>query len=310
MSRFIGIGAAKVTPMVGWVGEAKTNSHRLTRLLCAMLALALISAGCSKNPVTGKSELILISRGQEISMGQEAAPEFEKEFGGKVPNQKLQDYVQMVGGSVAQHSDRQMPYEFTLVASNVPNAFALPGGNIFITAGLMRRMTNERQLAAVLAHETGHVAARHNVKGMQRQMGVAVLAELAAAIVGQEKGRAAKAATQVVTSVVTLKYSRDDEYQADQVGLRYMTEAKYNPWGMIELLTVLYNLSESEPGSLGEMFQTHPITSKRIEQAQEIIQGDDRYRRFSADARDPQKARFMRMHKLLIQAVPAGALND
>ena len=148
-------------------------------LLVAVSLSAMLSAGCSTNPVTGQRELIFISPEQEIAMGNQAAPQFESEFGGKVPNAELQAYVQSVGGRVAQLSDRQMPYEFTLVSSQVPNAFALPGGKMFITAGLMGRMTNERQLAAVLGHEVGHVAARHNVKGMQRQIGASVLVQIA-----------------------------------------------------------------------------------------------------------------------------------
>ena len=283
------------------------HRKKAIRIVGALLCLAVFAAGCSTNPVTGKRELVFISRDQEIQMGAEAAPEFEEQFGGKVPNQKLQDYVQMVGQKVAQHSHRDMPYEFVLVSSDVPNAFALPGGKIFITAGLMRRMTNERQLAAVLGHETGHVAAMHNVKGMQRQMGAAVLAELAAAVMGGDKGEAVKAGVKIAGSMANLRYSRDDEYQADDVGLGYMTEAGYNPWGMVELLTVLYNLNESEPGTLGEMFQTHPITSKRIERVREAIQSNDDYRGYSADAKDPNRARFARMRAMLVETVASPA---
>ncbi|KPK79218.1 MAG: hypothetical protein AMJ81_13615 [Phycisphaerae bacterium SM23_33] len=101
-----------------------------------------------------------ISTEQEIALGREAAPEFEKEFEGKVPNETLQAYVREVGAKVAQASERKdVPHEYALLASDVPNAFALPGGKVYVTAGLMRRMTNERQLAAVLGHETGHCSA-------------------------------------------------------------------------------------------------------------------------------------------------------
>jgi len=273
----------------------------------ALLCLVVFAAGCSTNPVTGKRELVLISRDQEIQMGTEAAPEFEKEFGGKVQNQKLQDYVQMIGRKIAQYSHRDMPYEFTLVSSDVPNAFALPGGRVFITAGLMRRLTNERQLAAVLGHEIGHVATRHNVKGMQRQMGAAVLAEVAGAVVGGNKGKAAEAGVKIASSVANLSYSREDEYQADEVGLIYMTKAGYNPWGMVEMLTVLYKLNQNEPGTLGEMFQTHPITSKRIERVQEMIRSGEDYRKYSADSKDPNSARFARMRALLVEAIATPA---
>ena len=270
----------------------------------AALLLCTLAGGCSTNPVTGKRELILISQEQEISMGSEAAPEFEKEFGGRVPDGELQSYVARVGGRVAAVSERQMPYEFTLVASKVPNAFALPGGKIFITAGLMSRMTNERQLAAVLGHETGHVAALHNVKGMQRQMGASVLVEVAGRIMSGGKGEAAEGVAKVVSNMVTMKYGRNDEYEADLLGIRYMARAGYNPWGMVELLTVLKNLSDSEPGSLTEMFQTHPLTSKRISQAEGTIRSNSEYNRLPPTARDPNEEHFLHMRRLLTRTVP------
>ena len=267
--------------------------------MALLLAGSAVGVGCSTNPVTGRKELILISEEQEVSMGKAAAPGFEKEFGGKVPNAQLQAYVSQVGGAVSRVSDRPMPYEFHLVASKVPNAFALPGGKVFVTVGLMSRMTNERQLAAVLGHETGHVAARHNVKGMQRQMGAAVLVDIAARVASGNQSDAAKTVTQVVTGVANLKYSRDDEYQADGVGIKYMARAGYNPWGMVELLTVLKNLSESDPGSFAEMFQTHPLSRKRIEEAKELIESDTAYQGYSPTSPDPHAARFLQMRALL-----------
>jgi len=281
--------------------------HLMT--LCATVAAGLLlpaAGGCSTNPVTGRRELILVPRDQEIAMGDEAAPQFAKEFDGPVANSTLQTYVQAVGAKVAAVSDREMPYEYTLLASDVPNAFALPGGKIFVTAGLMRRMANERQLAAVLGHETGHVANRHNVKGMQRQVGVTVLAELAGAVVGEDKGKAAKAAAAIVGNMASLRYTRSDEYEADKTGITYMARAGYNPHGMVELLTVLLNMSESEPGTLTEMFQTHPLTSKRIEEAKGIIAADEALRKYSAAAPDPNEPRFRKMHALLIATLNKG----
>jgi predicted Zn-dependent protease len=267
-----------------------------TGVLCLSVGLA----GCAINPATGERQLRLISTAEEIAIGQEAAPQFEKEFDGKVPSETLQGYVRRVGAAVARASDRkEVPYEYALLASDVPNAFALPGGKVYVTAGLMRRMTNERQLAAVLGHETGHVAALHNVSALQRQMGASLLAEIAGAVLGGAKGEAAKAGAKVVAGMVNLRYSRGDEYQADMLGIRYMTEAGYSPWGMVELLARLQELSGSEPGSLGEMFQTHPLTSKRIEQARQEILSKPEYRKHSASASDPKAGQFMKMRKML-----------
>ncbi len=269
-------------------------------LACSFLALTAL-VGCSANPVTGRRELILVSRDQEIALGREAAPKFQQEFGGRVPNETLQQYVRSVGAKIAAASDRPMPHEYTLLASDVPNAFALPGGPVFITAGLVRRMTNERQLAAVLGHETAHVAARHSVKQMQKQMGAQLLIEIAGRI-GGEKGGAAADVAKIVTTMATLKYSRDDEYQADAVGIRYAARAGYNPWGMAELLNVLKNLAEREPGTFAEMFQTHPMSSKRIRQAEQILRSNT-YARWSPTQRDPSEAHFIQMRRLLEDTV-------
>jgi len=267
----------------------------------ALGILLALTAGCSVNPATGERELILIDTAQEIAIGNEAAPQFVEEFDGLVANAALQKYVAGVGASIAAVADREMPYRYALLASDTPNAFALPGGKIYVTAGLMRRMTNERQLAAVLGHETGHVVHRHNVKGIQQQMGAQVLVELAQKILGGQEGQAAGAAAQVVAGMANLKYSRTYEYQADALGVRYMAKAGYNPYGMVELLTVLLKMSESEPGSLEEMFQTHPLTSKRIEEVQGIIK--DQHAGASPSRPDPKAGQFLEMRKLLISTL-------
>jgi len=273
-----------------------------TRVAAAgLLAAALLAGGCSTNPVTGETELMLISEKQEVAMGLEAAPQFEKEFGGRVPNAELQEYVQGIGQALAGVSDRNnLKYDFVLVTSKVPNAFALPGGQIFLTAGLMSLMQNERELAAVLGHELGHVCARHNVKGMQRQMGTSVLVEVASSVAGV--GKAGKGVAKVVGSMVTLKYSRDDEYQADSLGVKYMALAGYNPWGMVELLDILLGLHDKEPSSLQEMFQTHPLSTKRVAEATEIVQTE--YPEARRTDPDPKAARFERMRGLLLRTTP------
>ena len=269
-------------------------------LTAGMLALAAL-AGCALNPVTGQRELVLISTEQEIALGSDAAPEFEKEFGGKVASAALQEYIRAIGAKVAAVSDRPMPYEYTLLASDVPNAFALPGGKIYITAGLMKNMTNERQLAAVLGHETAHVAAKHSVKQMQKQMGAQLLMEIAARAGGADTGQTAAAdVAKIVSTMALLKYSRADEYQADQVGIEYAARAGYNPWGMVELLNVLLTLQQQEPGRFEEMFQTHPLSSKRIDETKAILTGNAAYGKWASDAGDPNAATFQRMRQTLV----------
>ena len=264
-----------------------------------MLLVGLLAAPALS--VTGGCGGRLISTEQEIAMGQDAAPQFAEEFGGRVDDAALQQYVTDVGMSVARKCDRELPYEFILVRSEQPNAFALPGGKIFLTAGLMDRMTNERQMAAVLGHETGHCCERHNVKQMERQLGVSVVAQIAGQVFSESSlpvGDIAK----IVGAMTNLKYSRNDEYEADQLGIEYMSRAGYNPWGMVELLTVLKNLSEREPGSLEEMFSTHPLTDNRIDEARETIEDD--HDEADPEARDPDREQFLAMRNRLRRAVP------
>ena len=140
----------------------------MRKLVTVGLLFVVVSAvGCTRNPVTGKTELSLISTEQEVALGLQSAPQFEDEFGGKLGNSQLQGYVAAVGAKLAAVSDRQdVTYEYSLLSSEIPNGFALPGGKIYVTAGLVVQMSNERQLAAVLAHETVHVAALDSVNGL------------------------------------------------------------------------------------------------------------------------------------------------
>lgn len=275
----------------------RTSLSRLFRILVPVM-VTIACVGCSVNPVTGRRELIFIPESQEISLGTEAVGEFEKEFGGRAPNNQLQDYVQDLGRKLAAVSDRrELPWEFALVNSSTPNAFALPGGKIFVTAGLFTSLGNERQLAAVLGHEIGHVCAKHNVKGMQRRMGVSALAELAAKVVSTEKAKAAKAVTAIVGNMAVLKYSRDDEYQADSLGIKYMEKAGYNPWGMVETLEFLLKLGGPGGGRFKEMFQTHPLTGERIRKARaEVTEG---YAGYHSEADDSGAMRFKQMQGLM-----------
>lgn len=275
----------------------KTNRMQIVG---SMVVMGLLAAGCQTNPVTGEKELRLIPESQEIAMGVQNAPEFEKEFAGKVPNDTVQQYVSMVGQKIAAHADRKMPYEYAVLQSDVPNAFALPGGKIYITAGLLSRMSNERQLAAVLGHETVHVSAGHSVQSLQNQIGASVVVEIAQRAAGQY-GSAVGTATKFVAGMANMKYSRNDEYEADKYGIVYMVRAGYNPWGMPELLQVLLDMSDSEPGRWSEMMQTHPLTSKRIEKAKEEVQSN--HSKFSASEADPQAGEFVKMRNLLMETL-------
>jgi len=274
----------------------------------AMTALSMVSGGCSVSPATGEMQFIVISTQQEIALGADAAPEMEKQFGGMVDDKRLRAYVRSVGGKVAAQAERKMPYEFSLLATDIPNAFALPGGRIYVTAGLMLIMTNERQLAAVLGHEIGHVTDRHNVQILQRKMGAAVLADLAGTAIEGKRGEAAKIGVQIVAGMENLRYSRSNEYQADLLGIRYMSAAGYNPWGMVELLRALQQASGADGSRWAEMMQTHPLTGKRIAEAAQLVR--QARPNASPDAADPNRARFVRMQRRLTDAMRRKAAQE
>ena len=248
--------------------------NRLYGLLGFILALGLM-AGCAVNPVTGKKELSIISEQEEIELGREAAPEVEKQFGGLYPDSGLQAYVNQVGLRVAQTSHRpHLPYEYGVLNTEVINALALPGGKIYITRGLLKRLDNEAELAAVLGHETGHVTAKHSVHHLQRQLGISLILTAIDYTLSKDNPTRLRALAQVSASLVNLSYSRDDEYQADELGVEYAYRAGYDPWAMLGVLQTLHEAQEREPSEFEEFMHTHPLTSKRIEEVEERLEDD------------------------------------
>ncbi len=193
-------------------------------LLLAALSLAL--GACATNPVTGEKQLVLVSEEQELAIGaQQYAPSIQQSYG-KAHDPALQAYVTRVGTGLAAVSHRpQMPWEFTVVNANYLNAFALPGGKICITRGLVSQMTNEDQLAGVLGHEIGHVTARHGAQGMTRQILVGGVIGLGSAVLAATETRGAELIAQAAgigAQLVLLRYSRDQERQSDELGMEYM----------------------------------------------------------------------------------------
>jgi len=238
--------------------------------LSLILAFVLTAVGCMVNPVTGKNELSLISPAQEVELGRQAAPDVEKQMGGVYYNAALTRYVDGVGQRIATVSDRHdVPWTFKIVNTNEVNAFALPGGFIYVTKGLLLKMDNEAQLANVLGHEATHVCARHSVKALQNQLGMTILLEAIGAASGTNADTV-KALGSVVANLVLLKYSRDYEYEADKYGVQYAAKANYNPQGMVQVFEIFKTLGSSS-ASAGEIFMSHPDTEKRIVQVQEII---------------------------------------
>lgn len=226
-----------------------------------VVALGLLS--CATNPVTGKSELALVSESQEIAMGRDYAVQVKQETG-VYPDSGVQAYVSRLGLGLARTTERpSIPWAFTVMDDPQVNAFALPGGPIFITRGILTHMNSEAELATVLGHEIGHVTARHSVQQMTRQQ-LTQLGMVAGAIASSKVADNLGLISQVV-GVLSLKYSRDDESQADGLGFRYALDNGYDVRKMVDMFTVLQRVSAKAGQRIPEWQSTHPDPGNRIQ---------------------------------------------
>ena len=255
------------------MNEANTGKWRGAVAVVGLLAAAL-GNGCATNPATGKSQLSLVSESQEIAMGRQNDSAVVQEMG-LLQDQAVQSYVAGIGTRLAQVSERpQLQWSYKVVDDPVVNAFAIPGGFVYITRGILGYLNNEAQLAAVMGHETGHVTARHSVEQISRaqlaQLGLGIGMILSPTVASL--GNAASAGL----SVLFLKFSRDDESQADELGLRYMTKLGYDPHQMAQVMSELGRVSAAAGGGkTPEWLETHPDPANR-EQAitQKIAAGN------------------------------------
>ena len=226
-----------------------------------VIALAAFAAGCATNPVTGRSELALISEGQEIQMGQQYAEEVKAAYG-LYDNAGVQAYVNRLGMQIARASERpQIPWQFNVIDDAAVNAFALPGGPVFITRGILTHMNSEAELVSVLGHEIGHITARHSVS----QMSQAQLANLGLGIGSIFSSTIANVSgiASAGLSVLFLKYGRDAEKQSDELGFKYMVNANYDPREMASMFRTLQRTGGSAEGRLPEWLSTHPNPENR-----------------------------------------------
>lgn len=233
-----------------------------------LMLSAALAAGCATNPVTGKSQLSLISESQEIQMGRDAAQQTLQQIG-EVKDPGLQAYVSRIGKEIAARTERpQLPWEFHVVDDASVNAFALPGGFIFVTRGLMTYMNNEAELATVLGHEIGHVTNRHSVSQMSKaqvaQLGLGIGSILSPTIA--KYGQLAGAGL----SLLFLQYSRDAENEADLAGFRYALNDNYDVRQMANVFQTLDRLDQATggQGKLPNWLSTHPAPANRIANTQ------------------------------------------
>jgi len=234
------------------------------------VAAALIAGGaaaCAVNPVTGRTQLSLVSEAQEIQLGQQSAAQVAQEIG-LVPDSALQAYVQRVGGTLAAASERpNLPWTFRVVDDATPNAFALPGGYIFVTRGMMDLMTSEAELASVLGHEIGLVCIKPQVTMLSRAQLAQVGLVFGSVLVPQLQNLGGLASTGL--QLLFLRYSRDAERQADLLGFRYALGQHYDIREMADVFTALQRVTEAEQAKSGRSplpsyLASHPSEPARI----------------------------------------------
>jgi predicted Zn-dependent protease len=236
----------------------------------ALAAVTAAAAGCATNPVTGERQLSLISESQEIEMGRQAAAEVEQSIG-LVDDADLQQYVHGLGTTLAAASERpNLPWQFRVVDDPTPNAFALPGGFIFVTRGMMSVMDSEAELATVLGHEIGHVTAKHSVTMISRQQIAQLGLGVGMVLVPELAGLGNLAGTGL--QLLFLKYGRDAEHQADDLGFRYAVNRGYDVRESADVFRTLQRVGEAEGQSpLPAWLSTHPYPAERIERMNERV---------------------------------------
>lgn len=256
------------------------GSGMIRFIMAGVVGLISLLSYCTMrdtNTVTGEKQYVALTPKQEIAIGLQALPQLEKQYGGIEGETKSEAIVDSVGAKIVNStSAKTSPYKFDFHVLNDPktiNAFALPGGQIFITSALLDKLKTEGQLAGVLGHEIGHVVARHGAEHMAKQKltsGLSGAAVIATYDPTNPASRASGAIAQVVGQLVNMKFGRSDELESDTIGIKYMSESGYDPNSLIGVMEILAR--EAKRGNTPEFFSTHPNPENRIAKIKESIQ--------------------------------------
>ena len=237
------------------------------RLLSPLPLLLLLSSQCATSGVN-KGDINLFSSSDEVSIGKDFSAAVEKEIILE-QNTEVLSYIDELGQLIVEHSERQdISYHFKVVDSEEVNAFALPGGYIYINRGLILTASNEAELISVIAHEVGHVVARHGTEQLTRQYGFSIVSSLA---LGANPKFWEEQVAGLFGALGLLHYGRKAELEADHLGLEEMHRAGYKPEAMASFFEKLLELHNDSPGSLEKLFLTHPPTQERIDKAREFV---------------------------------------
>jgi len=237
------------------------------RKIIFILAVFLLS-GCTTiyNSATGRRETLFIDTQTEVNLGKDISKQINSEMK-LLKDEKMHERLDAIGKKISEVSDRQdITYNFYIIDEKESNAFAIPGGSVYVNSGLITK-ANDDELAAVIGHEVGHIAARHSVKRLQSVLGYQLITAIALGVSGQDQ---ALQAVDVVFNVVILGYSRKDEYLADKLAVKYTKAAGFNPQGVITFFQKLKQ--ESKNTTLNLVFlSSHPPIDERIKQAEKEI---------------------------------------
>ena len=249
------------------------GNNKFKLLIGAAIVIFAVFRYCSnaeENPYTGKTQHISLTEDEEIAIGLQSAPQMAQQHGGLHPNNNYQAFVDQVGRKLVDNTiarETGYKYEFHLLADEQTiNAFALPGGQVFITYALFSKLNTEDQLAGILGHEIGHVIGRHSAARIEKQkLSQGILNGVA---VGFDPNTAQGAAA--IANVINMKYGREDELESDDLGVRFMMKAGYNPEEMIEVMKILKEAAG--PNRVPEFQSTHPDPENRMEKIRESIE--------------------------------------
>jgi predicted Zn-dependent protease len=242
---------------------------QLVPILAGGLVLSVCS-GCGSLASSGK----LMSTSDEITVGTRIQPEFERLLGGKVKDEALQRYVQRVGQRIASVAGRRLPYEFAVLRPDVPNYFVLPGGKIYLTKGLVAMLEDERMLAGVLANAIGHSCCRQPVKAMFKRMKAGMYVAVAKLAVQDPDEDGYRTAVRLARELILSQATRRDEMHADALAVQYLARADYSPWGLPHVQRMLYQNCVDQPGKMTKLYQSHPLTFRRIKHAKVAVEID------------------------------------